>query len=265
MINLEHVRLRIDGQRHVALEYWRHGAQSKFIHFTAYGLETSTASTSEFERQYSSALDKPVGAAALRLLELSSSAYLNEDGVLTTLLEIYLMTTANTTDLVAMNMVQLMVVYDGLCTAAGTKPVKKFESKAKAISAIQALGGAAVTPTAKQQDNKATKDAATAKRIEKLKAAKPPKEEKAKPATKSTKPVGKGAAAAKLNKKADAVVGDKAPRGLGIGAFCKELIIAGKSNEEVLTAATKKFPDNKTSAASVAWYRNKLKSEGAIA
>jgi len=47
----------------------------------------------------------------------------------------------------------------------------------------------------------------------------------------------------------------------GIGAFCMELIRKGKDNAAVLEAVKAKFPDASTSPSSVAWYRNKLKSE----
>jgi hypothetical protein len=43
-----------------------------------------------------------------------------------------------------------------------------------------------------------------------------------------------------------------------------ELILKGKSNEDVLAAVAKQFEGAKTSAASIAWYRNKLKSEGQL-
>ena len=40
-----------------------------------------------------------------------------------------------------------------------------------------------------------------------------------------------------------------------------ELIRKGKDNAAVLEAVKAKFPDASTSPSSVAWYRNKLKSE----
>lgn len=51
----------------------------------------------------------------------------------------------------------------------------------------------------------------------------------------------------------------KAP---GVGDLAKELIRAGKTNEETLDAIKEKFPEAKTSMASVNWYRNKLRSDG---
>lgn len=52
---------------------------------------------------------------------------------------------------------------------------------------------------------------------------------------------------------------EKAP---GVGDLAKELIRAGKTNEEVLAAVKEKFPEAKTSMASINWYRNKLRTDG---
>jgi urease gamma subunit len=43
----------------------------------------------------------------------------------------------------------------------------------------------------------------------------------------------------------------------GIGVFIKEQIKAGKSNADIAEATKMKFPDAKTTAASVSWYRGK--------
>lgn len=59
--------------------------------------------------------------------------------------------------------------------------------------------------------------------------------------------------------KAEKVVKEKVP---GIGDKAKELIRAGKTNDEVLAGIKEAFPDANTSMASVNWYRNKLRSEG---
>lgn len=69
------------------------------------------------------------------------------------------------------------------------------------------------------------------------------------------------------NKKAEKAAKAKAakppseakPRGLGIGAFCVELIKKGKSNDEILEAVRAKWPDAKTTTASLNWYRADIK------
>ena len=44
-----------------------------------------------------------------------------------------------------------------------------------------------------------------------------------------------------------------------IGAFCKQLIAEGKTNDEILAAVHEKFPQAKTTKGSLAYYRNALK------
>ena len=48
----------------------------------------------------------------------------------------------------------------------------------------------------------------------------------------------------------------------GVGAFAKELIVAGLSNAGVLTMVMGKFPDAKTSKGCIAFYRTKLSKAG---
>jgi hypothetical protein len=48
----------------------------------------------------------------------------------------------------------------------------------------------------------------------------------------------------------------------GVGDVAIEALRAGKGNEEVLALVQKKFPDASVSISSIAWYRNKLRSDG---
>ncbi len=48
----------------------------------------------------------------------------------------------------------------------------------------------------------------------------------------------------------------------GVGDLAKDLIRNGKTNEEVLATVKEKFPEAKTSMASINWYRNKLRNDG---
>lgn len=116
-------------------------------------------------------------------------------------------------------------------------------------------------PAAKSKIGKAAAAAAPAKG---KKAPEPPakpiaKGKKAEPA----KPAAKGKAAPAPAKKAGKAE-EKKPRGQGIGAFCMDLILKKKSNEDVLAAVAKQFPGASTSNSCVAWYRNKLKNEGKL-
>ena len=51
---------------------------------------------------------------------------------------------------------------------------------------------------------------------------------------------------------------DKRGPNQGVGAFCKQLIVEGKTNAEVLVAVAVKFPTAKTSKGCVAYYRTAL-------
>lgn len=53
-----------------------------------------------------------------------------------------------------------------------------------------------------------------------------------------------------------------AKKELTIGAYVNGLLMHDKSTEEILKAVAKKFPEARTSAASVAWYRSKLNKQG---
>lgn len=46
-----------------------------------------------------------------------------------------------------------------------------------------------------------------------------------------------------------------------VGVAAQEAIRSGLSNEEALQAVLKEFPGAKTSAASINWYRNKMRAD----
>lgn len=48
----------------------------------------------------------------------------------------------------------------------------------------------------------------------------------------------------------------------GVGDVAITALRDGKDNEEVLAIVKKKFPEAAVSASSIAWYRNKLRSDG---
>lgn len=79
-----------------------------------------------------------------------------------------------------------------------------------------------------------------------------------KPAAKKKAAAKKPAAKPKVEKAAKAPKAKKP----GIGAFCLDLIAKGKTNDEILEAIAKSFPDAKTSRGCVAFYRNKAKAAG---
>lgn len=56
---------------------------------------------------------------------------------------------------------------------------------------------------------------------------------------------------------------EKAEPKRGVGAVAMEAILNSATNEEALAAVRKEFPDANTTKASINWYRNKLRKDGA--
>lgn len=57
-----------------------------------------------------------------------------------------------------------------------------------------------------------------------------------------------------------AAKGEKKPRGLGIGAYVKELLAKGEKPADILAAVLKRFPDAKTTMKCVYWYANTMRN-----
>lgn len=56
----------------------------------------------------------------------------------------------------------------------------------------------------------------------------------------------------------------KKERGMGVGAFAKEQLLAGVSNADTLTAVLEKFPEAKTTSSCIAYYKTKLIAAGLL-
>ncbi len=68
--------------------------------------------------------------------------------------------------------------------------------------------------------------------------------------------------AKEVKKKKTATTKAKAAHGTGVCGFGYELIRAGKTNEQVLAAVQKKFPESNLKMGGVGWLRNKLRKDG---
>lgn len=291
-INLgaEELCVRLNYNAHVALEYNRGTKWSEYLYFDPSGPRKGKLLTSSFSKEYyRSSAKVTVGRAALSFLRAHKRAYIPEDGVFEIIMEVYIMAETEGKKLDILSAPELLKVYNELAEAVGKKQLKApFKGSKKGLLArITALQTDAEKPTLAQETAAASNAAKAETRLAGLnelraskaasKAVQPsttkendmanPKKsttKKAAPAPKLTgkkataKPaVVKGKSAGKAVK--PAAKSDK-PKKRGIGAFCVDLIKAGKSNEEVLVAVKKQFPDAATSASSVAWYRNKVKS-----
>lgn len=51
---------------------------------------------------------------------------------------------------------------------------------------------------------------------------------------------------------------------MNIGNFCRAQILLGKKNAEILELVQKQFPEAKTTAACVAWYKSDMRKKGMI-
>lgn len=288
---LSELRVCMEHHAHVAIEFSRGSKWSEFIHFEPSGPCKGRALTTTFKRDYYRNSDVPIDRAALSFLRAYKRAYIPEQGLFEIIMELYIMsvTESNPKGLQSLATAELLVVYNDIAAAAGKPALKSFkQGKAILLERIEALQADAAAPTAAQEAAKASNAAKAEKRLAGLaslkpteendmtakktavsKAVKPAAKPVAKPSKTPAKPptaavvAPKRSAAAKpapvtLKKAVAAPVKAKAQ---GIGAFCMELIRKGKDNAEVLEAVKAKFPDASTSPSSIAWYRNKLKSE----
>jgi hypothetical protein len=233
-IPLSDLVVRQDHNSHTCLEYFRGDKWSEYLAFEPQGLvkfrETTTKLEERFNRIVFSITPEQ---AALSFLRASKRAYLPEDGVNEIIMEIYIMAASNGSKLSALDIKELFKLHNDLATALKLPTVNSVKDtkagKESLIGKIEDLQSKAKALTGEQSKNKANAAEASGKR----------------------------SAAANGDKPA----GAKKP---GIGAFCMDLIINGKSNEEVIAAAKKQFPGANTSTSSVSWYRNKLKQEGKL-
>lgn len=138
-------------------------------------------------------------------------------------------------------------------SASPETKAKKFAGNGAVKDPGAELAKFSATQQAKKEEKKPKKAKAAAKpKKAKKEAPKPVKKAKAKKAAKG-KEKGKAKSAAKK--------GSTKP---GIGAYCETLLKAKKSTEEIMKAVQGKFPGAKTSPASIAWYRSKMREEGTL-
>jgi hypothetical protein len=222
---------------------------------------------------FSKVVEMPIRDAVLSLIGVEHRAYLPEEELTEILMEVYIMASTDGKELIKMTVDELLVVYNELAEATGKPKLNSYKSnKMLLVTKIGELKELAGQPTKEQAEAKAVKLASAEKRLEKIVAA-GERKTKAKNKDAPGKPVpvkapAKKKAGAKPTAKAKPAakakpVSDK-PKKKGIGAFCEALILKKKTNEEVLAAVGKEFPDASTSDSSISWYRNKLRKEGKL-
>ena len=275
---LADLKLRHDHEHHMAMEFYRGEKWSEYVALSPEGPQKFREPAVKFDNRFiheDSAI--PLRMGSLSFLRAAHRAYLPGDGIFEILMEVYIMAATTGKELTKMTADELLEVYNELASIVGKPKLNSFKNgKMILVAKIGELKELAGQPTKEQAEAKAVKLASAEKRLEKIVAAderktkaknkdapgkpvpvKAPKKVAAKPAVKpAAKPAAKPAVKAKP-------VSDK-PKKKGIGAFCEALILKKKSNEEVLEAVGKEFPDASTSDSSISWYRNKLRKEGKL-
>ena len=125
-----------------------------------------------------------------------------------------------------MSLAELVLRYNSLAVAAGKKPRKSFDSKKAALEALEKLDAEVKVPTAVQEQLAA-------------------------------KPI--------LNRSSNMTENvEKKPRGKGIGARAMELLVEGKTTQEVIDIVKEEIEGANPTPATISWYKNKLRQEGKL-
>lgn len=220
--------------------------------------------TASFLKEYYRSSEVEVRHAALSFLRAYKRAYIPNQGIFEIIMEIYIMSvTEGNNKLETLTAPELVAIFNELAVAAGQQTLKlPFKgSKKDLLARIEKLKTTAAAPTEQQQAAAASNAAKAEVRLAGLTDLKAAKKAAKSTTTKENSMTAKKPAAKPAAKAAAKPAKAAAPKKQGIGAFCIELIQKGKDNAAILEAVQKKFPDASTSAASIAWYRNKLKSE----
>lgn len=261
-------------QSRVALPFYRDERRVCYVQFSPKGPELAEMAPIPFDGIYHRKYAEPVLSVASKFLKASLDAYLPDVRAKKTLAEIIIMASTNNTDAASLTVAQLTAAYNEVAAALGKPTVKSFKDKPTATKRLEAIKAEATALSKSQQEHadKADQpppadggddDAPKAGKRKAAAAKKAPAAKTSRAAQRDAHNEAKKASAAKKApaKKASA---DAKPRGMGIGAFCCDLLVKGKSNDEVLAAVQAKFPDAKTSSASIAWYRNDLRNKGKL-
>lgn len=302
-LKVEELVVYTDYSMHVALPFKKDKKRIDYVGFESEGPQCLFTSIHSFEKQFNKVQDTDALHFVPTFIKIAKRSYLPGENVGRILLEVLKMTSLNDKELKDCSVKDIVVHLNALRVSANLEPSvteKTYKSKAKLIEAVEQLEATIPPFTPDQQVNKKANTATAEKRLaglaglkeqkaeeaqlkrekkaEKAKSTTTPKEAamatkevskskktaaKAVPAKKVTKPAPAKKAAAKATPVKKVDKSESKPRGTGIGAFCIELLLKGKSNEETASAARDKFGSS-TSASSVAWYRNKLKNEGKL-
>jgi len=271
-IPIDELVVRMGHNSHISIEYHRGSKWSEYVYLEPSGPSKGKMLTAKYHAEFYRVSDIPIKRAAQSLLGASHRAYSFNQAVFDTIMGVYIMnaTNGNTKGLESLSNAALVPVHNELAAALGAKQIGVYKGSKRIILAkIEALQQQLANPTLAQSLAATAAAAKAAKRLAGLPkksdkendmAAKKPTTAKAAKAAKPTPKTAEKPAAPKMPCYFGAAGFSAAPKKQGIGAFCIALIREGKDNAAVLAAVAKKFPDAATSAASIAWYRNKVKN-----
>ena len=197
----------------------------KFIMLDGNGPKFGSAESREFYSEFNKTLVMTDDAAAISFLKAAKQGFRHNAEIIKFLMEEILMK-----NLSEMSLAEITSRYNSIAIAAGKKPRKSFDSKKAGLEALEKLDAEVGVAT--------------------------PAQEQA--ATTSTQ--------RRSNKMTENVEGKEVKvRGKGIGARAMELLIEGKSTQEVIDTVKAEIPDSNPTPATIAWYKNKLRQEGKLA
>jgi len=198
----------------------------KILGITANGPRFDMVAFKQFYTEYNALSNMSVDAAIYSFIGVAKRAYKHDQEVCDFLWEQIM-----SKNLSEMTLSELVLVYNDLCKQVGKPPRKTFDSKAVALESIAKLDESVTKPT--------------------------PIQVKAEIKSNRSK---------KMNEQVEGQeVSEKKPRGKGIGARAAELILEGKTNQEVIDTIKSEIEGANPTNATIAWYKNKLRQEGKLA
>jgi len=199
----------------------------KILGITANGPRFDMVAFREFRSEYNTVSNMSVDEAIYSFIGVSKRAYKHNQEVCDFLWEQIM-----SKNLSEMTLSELVLVYNSLAKQVNKPERKTFDSKAAALDSIAKLDEAVKQPTLNQE----------------------------KAASKSTN------RSNNMSEQAEGQVAvEKKPRGKGIGARAAELILEGKTNQEVIDTIKAEIEGANPTNATIAWYKNKLRQEGKLA
>lgn len=204
---------------------------NNYIKFITIGSSCPVFATMElrdFRKEFNKVLPMTEYTAALSFLKVAKNCLKHNPEVINFLLgEIILKNISE------MTLAEVTSRYNSLCVAAGKKPRKSFDSKKVALEALEKLDSETKVASVAQEQS----------------------------ASESTR-----YRSNKMNQQVEGTeVKEVKPRGKGIGARAMELLLEGKSTQEVIDTVKAEIPDANPTPATIAWYKNKLRQDGKLA